>query len=108
MWNLRNYVRGFAVSIPVFGIALLGFYSNLNNIFWPLTIVAALISLPGNFICMLVLGILTLPFIEQFGVNGYVWLMWLFYIGIFFGAHLNGMYFLRPNLKAKASDSQAS
>lgn len=90
----KTWVSGFYFSLPVAVMCWIGLSSGLNNIFWPLTIICVLISFPWNLLAGFLVGLLSFPLVSYFNINGYLWLVAVFYSALAMGAHFNGYLFL--------------
>lgn len=86
----KAWLSGFGLSIPVGLAAWAGFSNGLDGVFWPLTIVCVLLSLPWSLLAGFLVGVVTFPFVAQSQFDGYLWLYLAFYGGVILGAHFNG------------------
>ena len=69
---------------------MLGLASGLDDVFWPLTILCVLVSLPWNLIAGVLLAGTIFPLVSYFKLNGYLGLALVFYLALILGAHFNG------------------
>lgn len=90
-----TFLQGLYFSVPVALISWIGLASGLDNVFWPMTLIAVIISLPWSILAGFLVGLVSFPFASYFNVNGYIWAIGVFYAAVVFGAHFNGYLFVR-------------